>query len=59
MATRQLALISSTPRPDEADRSWKLDDHTKEVGRAGIARARLALTNRPASPDQGSHPSAA
>jgi hypothetical protein len=32
----QLTLID-TPR------SWKLDQHTREVGREGIARARAAL----------------
>ncbi|HKE75799.1 MAG TPA: hypothetical protein VKB57_19435 [Acidimicrobiales bacterium] len=32
----QLSLID-TPSP------WRLDDHTREVGRAGIARARAAL----------------
>jgi hypothetical protein len=38
MATRQLALIPSD------DEHWKLDEHTKAVGRAGVARARLALS---------------
>ncbi len=40
MDTRQLALITddaSTPR------SWRLDDHTRQVGREGIAAARAAL----------------
>jgi hypothetical protein len=32
----QLALID-TPR------SWRMDRHTREVGRAGVARAREAL----------------
>jgi hypothetical protein len=32
----QLSLID-TPSP------WRLDEHTREVGRAGIARARAAL----------------
>lgn len=36
MASAQLQLI-------ETDPSWKLDRHTVEVGRAGIARARAAL----------------
>ncbi len=35
--TRQLVLIESS----EAD--WRLDEHTREVGRAGIAEARQAL----------------
>jgi hypothetical protein len=34
----QLTLID-TPR------SWRLDEHTREVGREGIARARAALRN--------------
>ena len=38
MASAQLQLIHS-------DDSWKLDRHTIEVGRAGIAAAREALAN--------------
>ena len=38
MDTRQLVLIS-----DEPSRDWRLDDHTRQVGRAGIAAARQAL----------------
>lgn len=38
MASAQLQLIHS-------DDSWKLDQHTIEVGRAGIAAARAALAN--------------
>jgi hypothetical protein len=45
MAPRQLALIPSD------DQSWKLDERTKAVGRAGVARARLALTPQPAPDD--------
>jgi len=36
MASAQLQLI-------DTDRPWKLDRHTVEIGRAGIARARAAL----------------
>lgn len=36
MATAQLQLIRSEP-------DWKLDPHTIEIGRAGIAQARAAL----------------
>jgi hypothetical protein len=36
MASAQLQLI-------DTDRPWKLDRHTVEVGRAGVARARAAL----------------
>ncbi len=36
MATAQLQLIQSEP-------DWKLDQHTIDVGRAGIAQARAAL----------------
>ena len=38
MASAQLQLIHS-------DDTWKLDRHTIEVGRAGIAAARAALTH--------------
>ncbi len=38
METRQLVLIA-----DEPSRDWRLDDHTRQVGRAGIAAARDAL----------------
>ncbi|MFP5326282.1 MAG: hypothetical protein ACLGHT_02230 [Acidimicrobiia bacterium] len=33
---RQLVLV-------EADRSWKLDEETREAGRRGIAKAREVL----------------
>jgi hypothetical protein len=32
----QLALLETPP-------DWRLDEHTREVGRAGIAQARKAL----------------
>lgn len=38
METRQLVLIT-----DEPSRDWRLDDHTRQVGLAGIAAARDAL----------------
>lgn len=34
---RQLALL------DETTNVWRLDEHTREVGRQGIAQAREAL----------------
>jgi hypothetical protein len=34
---RQLILI------DEHQPDWRLDEHTREVGRAGVAKARTAL----------------
>jgi hypothetical protein len=34
---RQLALIH------DEDTDWRLDEHTKEIGRQGLAQARLAL----------------
>ncbi|HKY14095.1 MAG TPA: hypothetical protein VJM33_04165 [Microthrixaceae bacterium] len=37
----QLILI------DESDRDWRLDDHTREVGRRGIAAARDVLRAHP------------
>jgi hypothetical protein len=42
----------------ETPRSWKLDEHTREVGREGIARARAALQAglRPAPAPSGSPP---
>jgi hypothetical protein len=40
MDTRQLALITDDP---SATRDWRLDDHTREVGRRGVAAARQAL----------------
>lgn len=44
----------------ETPRSWKLDEHTREVGREGIARARAALQAglRPAPAPSGSPPDA-
>jgi len=51
-APHQLVLVD-TPR------TWRLDDHTREVGREGLARARAALRDglrrRPA-PDPLAHP---
>lgn len=42
MATAQLQLIQSEP-------NWKLDQHTIEVGRAGLAQARAALARADSS----------
>jgi hypothetical protein len=39
------------PRPAE----WRLDEHTKQIGRQGVAAARAALRSHPA-PDRGPHP---
>jgi hypothetical protein len=36
--TRQLLLI-----PEDAENDWHLDEHTKEMGRQGLADARKAL----------------
>ncbi|HET9612340.1 MAG TPA: hypothetical protein VFP06_22185 [Acidimicrobiales bacterium] len=46
----QLSLI-------ETPRAWRLDEHTREVGRAGVARAREALRagRRPHTPDPSDH----
>jgi hypothetical protein len=33
---RQLVLLEQEPE-------WRLDEHTREVGRAGLAKARAAL----------------
>ncbi|HSL60120.1 MAG TPA: hypothetical protein VK866_19895 [Acidimicrobiales bacterium] len=37
METTQLALITEEPT------EWRLDDHTRELGRKGIAEARRAV----------------
>jgi hypothetical protein len=37
MTTTQLRLINDQPE------DWRLDDHTKEIGRKGLADARAAL----------------
>ena len=31
----------------EAEADWRLDEETKAIGRAGVARARAALAARP------------
>jgi hypothetical protein len=41
MDTRQLALI--TDDESAASRTWRLDEHTREIGRQGVAAAREAL----------------
>jgi hypothetical protein len=50
--SHQLVLVD-TPR------TWRLDEHTREIGREGLARARAAmrdsLRHRP-SPDPPAHP---
>jgi hypothetical protein len=39
METRQLALITDA----DSSTNWRLDEHTRQVGRQGIAAAREAL----------------
>ncbi|HEX2119929.1 MAG TPA: hypothetical protein VHF91_12145 [Acidimicrobiales bacterium] len=41
----QLALLPDAPDASSADQeaSWELDDHTRHVGRQGLAAARQAL----------------
>lgn len=41
----QLALLPEAPDVSPADQeaSWELDDHTRHVGRQGLAAARQAL----------------
>ncbi|MFP3906031.1 MAG: hypothetical protein ACLFRV_01630 [Acidimicrobiales bacterium] len=41
MDTRQLALI--TDDESATARDWRLDDHTRQIGRKGVAAAREAL----------------
>jgi len=47
LMTDQLALLPSSPPVPApvaaADTSWELDEHTRTVGRHGLAAARLAL----------------
>lgn len=33
----------SRPRPGDDEQSWELDDHTRTVGKQGLAAARQAL----------------
>jgi hypothetical protein len=49
---RQLILL-------EQDADWRLDEHTREIGRAGVARARealLAARQRSAEADRAADP---
>ena len=54
MDTRQLVLISN----DGAGRDWRLDEHTRQVGRRGVAAAREALRAAvtPTDDRTGGHP---
>jgi hypothetical protein len=58
MDTRQLALITDE---SAASHHWRLDEHTREVGRQGVAAARAALRAALAHTrtDEGSTPHAA
>ena len=47
---RQLILI------EERQPDWRLDEHTREVGRAGVAQARAALRAALARPDAQQSP---
>lgn len=42
-AVRPAEPLCPPPCPPERPGSWELDDHTRHVGRQGIAAARLAL----------------
>lgn len=42
----QLVLIDDSPR------DWRMDEHTREVGRAGIAAARAVLRSSRATGDE-------
>lgn len=52
---KQLVLIERSPG------DWRLDDHTREIGRAGVAEARKALAeaSRRAARKAESHRAAA
>lgn len=49
--TQQLQLIEATP-------IWKLDDHTKEIGRQGLTNARAILRSAKFGPADISAPAA-
>lgn len=40
--TEQLRLMEASQR-EASDVSWRLDEHTKHIGRRGIAQARASL----------------
>ena len=44
----QLALLPDAARDDDA--SWELDDHTRHIGKQGLAAARQALEQARARP---------
>lgn len=51
------------PPPPDSDAEWRLDEHTRDVGRRGIAAARARLrsssaTARRTGPDRGPGPGA-
>jgi len=54
---------TAEPAPAGFDAEWRLDEHTRDVGRRGIAAARARLhsssgTARGSGPDRGSGPGA-
>jgi hypothetical protein len=56
METSQLILIDNEgARPG----AWRLDEHTREVGRRGVAQAREALAAAIKQHHDDGHPSAA
>ncbi len=56
METSQLILIDNEgARPG----AWRLDEHTREVGRRGVAKAREALAEAIKERHDDGHPSAA
>ena len=44
----QMALLPDAARDDDA--SWELDDHTRHIGKQGLAAARHALEQARARP---------
>jgi len=51
------------PVPPDSDAEWRLDEHTRDIGRRGIAAARARLRSssgaaRRAGPDRGPGPGA-
>jgi hypothetical protein len=60
-ALKMRTMESQLTLLDPDDKTWRLDEDTREVGRRGVAAARAALeaSRRPAVDDHDAHPTAA
>lgn len=56
MNTRQLVLIDEN---ESSPDTWRLDEHTRQVGLDGVAEARRALRQALARNQRGEEPTAA